>query len=88
MTERINGTLAATESAEFAHTSEWVLQCSAASSKVRVTVLMKIEAAADYVEIDEFSAKARPISRYVASPFIKVKYEGNVAGQTFKAWTV
>lgn len=89
MTERINGTL--TEFAmvtPFAHTGEWLLQCDAKSSKVRITVMAKIEAAADYVAIDEFAPASKPINRYAAMPFILLSYTGNPVGTTIKMWTV
>lgn len=86
MTERLNVTTEAGESAAFSPVSEFYVQVSAVQLTTVFDVMARADANAPWAAIDTISVNDR-ICRYAALPFVKIAVRGNQAGSAAKAWT-
>ena len=89
MTQIIDSTLATIPvSAEQTPADDFFIEVFAEAPSVFVNVTAKIEATAEYVEIDSYSAREKPIAKFRRLPFVKVEVTGNVATKQVKVWIV
>lgn len=86
MTERLNTTSMTAESAVFSPGADFYLQVSAVDEKTTFAVMARVDANADWVEIDTLT-NTRPVANFSALPFVKIVVKNNLNQATAKAWS-